>query len=305
MTIDVTQVPFVSFDHLVPGHLVHRVQLADVLVTDAVSRGGDAFHCGAQWPRHHILLGQTVHIDVALVAETVRQVATYLAHAKYAVPVGHQFIMSDLDISVDTTRLMEGVDSNVLATATLTDMRRNGGGVVAFLLTLQLSDASGWIAAGSARARITDPLTYARTRGKPDKRHEPAAERAPRIQPTLRENREHGHDVVRRSTHSNALELTQDVQDSVFFDHPLDHVPGMLLLEAARQSLRLNLGDRFLDLESCSMSFRHMVELDAICEIDIAPLDDQLSREFAVSFTQNGALAALARCRTVSENTTS
>ena len=306
MTIVVAQVQSVRFDHLVPGHLVHRTQLADVLVTDAVAGVGGIFHCGAQWPRHHVLLGQTIHVDAALVAETVRQVTTYLAHAKYEVPLGHQFLMSNLDISVDTARLMESVHCNVSATATITDIRRNARGILAFFLTLELSDVSGWIATGSAQARITDPLTYARTRGRRGQLNEPAADHPRRLQSTVLGDREPDHDVVKRSAHSNALELRQDVHDSVFFDHPLDHVPGMLLLEAARQSLRLNLGDALLDLESCSMSFTRMVELDTTCEIDIAPIGtDQLSREFTVTFSQNGALAAIARCRTVSGNATS
>ncbi len=305
MTIVVAQVESVRFDSLVPGHLVHRTQLADVLLTDVVGCGGGVFRCGAQWPRHHVLLGQTVHVDAALVAETVRQVTTYLAHAKYEVPLGHQFLMSNLDVSVDPARLMESVYCDVLATATVTDIRRNARGILSFFLSLELSDASGWIAAGSAEARITDPQTYARTRGRWNQLNESAA--GPRrLQPTVLGGREHDHDVVRRSAHSDTLELRQDVQDSVYFDHPLDHVPGMLLLEAVRQSLRLNSGDALLDLESCSISFRRFVEFDARCEIDIAPVDaDQLSGEFTVTFSQNGVPAAIARCRTVSGNATS
>ncbi|MEU0082468.1 AfsA-related hotdog domain-containing protein, partial [Micromonospora tulbaghiae] len=52
----------------------------------------------------------------------------------------------------------------------------------------------------------------------------------------------------------------------ILFDHPLDHVPGMLLLEAARQSTTATLGHTTLPLHIDS-TFTRYVELDTPCTI--------------------------------------
>jgi len=44
-----------SFNSIVPRHLVHRSALAEVLLTDWYPTGDNTYLCAAQWPRGHSL----------------------------------------------------------------------------------------------------------------------------------------------------------------------------------------------------------------------------------------------------------
>jgi hypothetical protein len=84
----VGEAPLLTHAQLVPGRLVHRRALSDVLVTEAHALGDDAFIAGVQWPRNHRLFGRSADVDVSLVAETVRQITIFLAHTEYDVLSG-------------------------------------------------------------------------------------------------------------------------------------------------------------------------------------------------------------------------
>ena len=62
-----------------------------------------------------------------------------------------------------------------------------------------------------------------------------------------------------------------DLQDPVFFDHPLDHVPGMLLVVAG-----LELAEHAAMLRPANVSFR--LTFTKFCELD-APVEVSATRE--------------------------
>lgn len=62
-------------------------------------------------------------------------------------------------------------------------------------------------------------------------------------------------------------QLRLDTRHPVLFDHMVDHVPGMVLLEAARQAATATLGHASLPLAVTSQ-FQRYVELDAPCLIE-------------------------------------
>jgi len=74
-----------------------------------------------------------------------------------------------------------------------------------------------------------------------------------------------------------------DLQDPVFFDHPLDHVPGMLLVVAG-----LELAEHAAMLRPANVSFR--LTFTKFCELD-APVEVSATRETAgnaFEFIQSG-----------------
>lgn len=74
-----------------------------------------------------------------------------------------------------------------------------------------------------------------------------------------------------------------DLQDPVFFDHPIDHVPGMLLVVAG-----LELAEHAAMLRPANVSFR--LTFAKFCELD-APVEVSASRETgrnSLEFTQSG-----------------
>lgn len=76
------------------------------------------------------------------------------------------------------------------------------------------------------------------------------------------------------ATGSHRWLLRVDGCHPVFFDHPVDHVPGMLLVEAARQAAVAATGGRGVPIEM-DTEFRKYVEFAEPCWIDadLGPLD--------------------------------
>jgi hypothetical protein len=91
-------------------------------------------------------------------------------------------------------------------------------------------------------------------------------------------------------------QLRVDTRHPVLFDHMVDHVPGMLLLEAARQAAAATLGHACLPLAVASEFLRY-VELDAPCAIEaclVAGTGEEGARTVLVTGRQGGA--TVCRC---------
>jgi len=88
-----------------------------------------------------------------------------------------------------------------------------------------------------------------------------------------------------------------DLGDPVFFDHPLDHVPGMLLTSAA-----LELAERCSMLDPDHITFRltftRFCELDAAVEVTAAREDGGASRINVIQCGRSIAVGLLARSDT-------
>lgn len=278
----VVAAPHLAHTQLVPGHLVHRRSLSDVLITEAHVIGGDTFLAGAHWPANHRLLGRGSTVDVGLAAETIRQLTIYLAHTEYDVPLGDAFLMGAMRVSVSPRR-MTGVGQDLAVRTGVTGIRRTARGVVSFDVEAVLDDGLGEVARGSARARILDQRTYARARHgrtRPVTVNGSAPGRS-------------GLDLLCPSGRPGVATLVVDTAERAFFDHPLDHVPGMLLIEAARQSVRDAGGPELTDVVA---TFDAVVELDEPCTVSVGRDGDAWS----VRFDQAGATrtSVLARGRT-------
>ena len=67
-------------------------------------------------------------------------------------------------------------------------------------------------------------------------------------------------------------QLRADQDHLVLFDHPVDHAPGMLLLEALRQAAHAVSPTTDSTVTGMSVSFQGWVELDAPAWVSVAPL---------------------------------
>ncbi|MGI5359649.1 AfsA-related hotdog domain-containing protein [Streptomyces sp. CA-252508] len=69
------------------------------------------------------------------------------------------------------------------------------------------------------------------------------------------------------------------------FDHPVDHVPGMVLLEAARQATAAVLGDGDMLPIAITSQFTRYAELDEPCSVEASPLPGAGADRMAVLVT--------------------
>ncbi|MFJ8629403.1 ScbA/BarX family gamma-butyrolactone biosynthesis protein [Streptomyces sp. NPDC093568] len=249
----------------VPRQLVHRAAVAETFLTGLTSTGTDRFTVFAQWPRAHQLhvSADRSAYEPLLVAETVRQVGALLAHTAYQVPLGHQFVLRELGVTTHPERLAVGaVPAEPALHITVTDVDRRGGRPAGLRFTAGIRLAGERVATAHLAVTWTSAAVYRRLRGGRTPATVSALPVPPGV-PAAAVGRALPADVVLAPTdHPDRWRLRVDTAHAVFFDHPLDHIPGMLLLEAARQAVRTRTGTGFRTPVSYHAVFHRYAELD-------------------------------------------
>ncbi|WP_288076801.1 ScbA/BarX family gamma-butyrolactone biosynthesis protein [Rhodococcus sp. (in: high G+C Gram-positive bacteria)] len=271
MTVDADAVPrnspVLGFESTVPRRYVHRQSVSEVFLTDCTSVGvAHRFLLGAQWPRlHGFYRTETGRYDAMLIAETLRQTAIYLGHTQYRVPLGHPFVMQTLrvDAAVDALAIGAGA-AEVVLDASLDDPVYRGGLLSQFDLTVVFAIDGQRVGTGEGVANVLTPDAYQRLRWNgagPRRIGDPVC--PPPISPVV-VGQSRPVDVVLGPQYAeNRWRLRVDDRHPVLFDHPSDHVPGMLLLEAFRQSARAACGCPDADIALIEATYHRFVELDA------------------------------------------
>jgi hypothetical protein len=255
-----------SMTATVPRQLVHRAAVAETLLTGWSRIAADRFSVSAQWPRAHGL-----HVspdrsayDPLLVVETVRQSGTLIAHTEYEVPLDHHFVLQEFQVDTFPRHLAVGaVPAELTVEVTFVDVQYRGRRPVGAVYTAEVL-RGGELVATARRVAFTctsEPV-YRRLRGGRTAAAVTPLPLPPALPPAT-VGRALPEDVVLApATGRNLWQLRIDTAHPVFFDHPLDHVPGMLLLEAARQAVRAHTGGSRSPV-SFRIAFHRYAELDA------------------------------------------
>ncbi|MFI2379162.1 ScbA/BarX family gamma-butyrolactone biosynthesis protein [Streptomyces sp. NPDC018964] len=264
----------------VPKEFVHRAAVAEVMLTgwedkgDRGGRGDRRFEVTAQWPRSHSFFTPTPdnRHDPLIVAETIRQAGLLLSHAELGVPLAHRFLMGDLSFTAQPSGLLVGdAPAAVSMDVVCKDIKWRGSIPSEVRFETVIRRDGRIIATGSAFCTYTSPAVYRRLRGN----GLVAAQRPlPLTAPVPPQNvgRMSPMDVVLSPLNElDCWQLRVNTRHPVLFDHPVDHVPGMLLLEAARQAAAAFLGGDCLPVGMTS-EFTRFAELDEPCLIQICVL---------------------------------
>ncbi|HEU5003911.1 MAG TPA: ScbA/BarX family gamma-butyrolactone biosynthesis protein [Actinomycetota bacterium] len=264
-----------------PLELVHRSADTEVFLTSVSQIGQDVFSLGARWPSRHRFfhLDEWGLHDPMAVAEILRQSGIAVAHAGYAVDFGTQFIMVDFSFIVrDRERLnAAAAGRDLVVRLTASDVEHKHGSFRRANLHMEVSARGRAVfAEGQARLLCLPPALYRHLRG----RHPMSSPACPAPHagagrlPAALVGRTGQADVLLRDaggatagSPAGVWTVEADPMHGGQFDHPLDHLPGMVQLEAFRQAalaLTAEAGradpGRFL---GCAACFRHIVDLGA------------------------------------------
>ncbi|MFF8375268.1 ScbA/BarX family gamma-butyrolactone biosynthesis protein [Streptomyces sp. NPDC015661] len=296
-----------SFDRTISRRFVHRASVTEVFLTDAVVAGSDRFLVGAQLPRNHALYRpeETGQADFMLLVETVRQAGIFLSHRYHDVPLGHHFIFKALSLHIsDPAALRVGcgplaavLDVKVVTPAGARNPRRFDA---RFDMVIEVGGRE--CARASAGVVVIDGVRYGRLRQRgritgttgPDTSAYGAPEGAADDRAVLRPVP--AEEALTRPAGTREWRLHVDPTHPGYFEHPSDHVPGMLLLEAFRQAARQTAGDTALTtLTSLNADFAVFGELVEAVAVEAAPTEDGRVR---LTATQGGRVlaTAVARC---------
>ncbi|MFC5900601.1 ScbA/BarX family gamma-butyrolactone biosynthesis protein [Streptomyces zhihengii] len=287
----------------VSGELVHKARPAEVLLTGLRPAGSDGFVVSAHWPEAHGCYATgTTALDPLLLTETVRQSLPLLCHSGYAIPLGYRLLWDTFRYELTPAALTARDRSGGLELrVTCLESARRGPRVSALTLSISVVQGGSPLAACTTRLTVQSPAVYERLRAgyaTPDAVAVlPPAPAAP-IPPSVL-GRTRCRDVVLSPADGLDWLLRVDTAHPLFFDHPLDHAPGLLLLEAARQAaLMLPAGHR-LSVAGMETAFHRYVELDAPCRVEAVLADPAPDghRDADVALWQNGVRCLSAAVR--------
>lgn len=249
--------------------LVHKRVGSEVLLSRYELPRPGAVIALTSWPttHSHYRLGGRLP-DVLLVAETFRQASILLGHSQFDVPVGWPFVMDNIVLSVGPDHIVQTPGAAVTAHLAAADVVRKGGRL--YCLGVEACFFAGFeqFASGSGRLRVMDPRVYTRLRG--------AAAGASNLSLPRRSDGAEPFALrpVACGTARHEWELEIDPHNPFYFDHPVDHVPGMLLIAALRDVAVRFAGDRATCLVGFEAEFTRYLEFDELSRVRAEAVDD-------------------------------
>lgn len=175
-----------------------------------------------------------------LLAHAVRQAGLVVAYCGYRLPADHRVVLGELNYAVDADEPPD-VDDLTLCVA-CPEVERRRGGLWGLHYEIELTSAGRTIGRGSARLRFLSPAVYrfARRSAQPstvDDAGQHGAEAGVPV-PADRAGCARGQDVLLAETGlPDTWRLRVPPDRLRVFGAPADHVPGMVLVEAARQAV--------------------------------------------------------------------
>ncbi|MCX5266361.1 ScbA/BarX family gamma-butyrolactone biosynthesis protein [Streptomyces sp. NBC_00199] len=277
--------------------LVHKHDGGQVLLSGLKRLAEDEFLVAADWTDAGRLVaaGDRGEGSAVLLTETIRQTFPLLSHAGYDVPFDHRLLWSEYRYTLNLGTLREeGVGGRPDLHIRCHDVVRRRGRVSALSLDVTVLRDGEQLATAHTRFTIQPPAIYQRLRGSRGDAHRMLElARSRPLPPPVSGAGEEFRDVVLSPTDAtDRWQLRIDTHHPMYFDHPADHAPGILLLEAAKQAVRTVRHPRVGLAEAMETVFHRYVELDSPCWVEARHLpDDQLGRaRFLVTMNQEGQL---------------
>lgn len=249
---------------------VHKTRKSACLVQDWSPAGQDQFTVRLRpskavdsYYRPQADTAGYVH-DVMTLGEAVRQVGLLLPHVAYGVPADWSFIMTGLDADIGGPASAPHADTAVEVLTSCRPLRAASGALRSMVLDLDFLEHDRVFARGQGRLTVVSPQLYRRLRPS-------AGPASSYVSPLPRlacaaVGRDDPADVVLGRDPSGGLRIAVDTGHPVLFDHPGDHLPGMVALEAARQAHVLATGRQ---PRSFNAEFSYYIELQPDAEVAI------------------------------------
>ena len=268
-----------SFEQTVPRAWVHKRSLDNVLLTEIRSAAPDRFICAGRIPTAHGFFndaaGRTPHNDILFYTELGRQASLAMCHAFFDVSTDDVFIFEGSDAVITEAVWRPGDDAARDAVAIeigIPDLARRKNNAVSRVVTEHTMWAgTRRVFHGTGAFTIQPAALFHRLRKTAAARTPVAlAKEGGTDGPAARVPRASGANIAistpRRTDTPGAFaaSLIVDRTHPYFFDHPCDHVPGMLLLEGCAQlalsTFREIAGIEAAGISAYDVSFTQFVE---------------------------------------------
>ncbi|WP_234316656.1 ScbA/BarX family gamma-butyrolactone biosynthesis protein [Streptomyces sp. NRRL S-15] len=251
--------------HDVPMEYVHLRRSDMVFLTTWRSREDGEFSLSARWPAPPAGLAY----ESRVLTQTIRQSGLVIAHAAYGVPLSDQTLLHYFDFTVAPgfTVTPDG-PGELTVEVSVSDPKKRGRSVSSLGMDVRVLQGDSMVARADSEFGWISPRAYRRLRGGHldlDWNSWPLP--APVDPPTV--GRSTPADVVLAAgDRPLRWQLRNDVDNVVLYDHPVDHVPGLVLMEAAHQAAHAALYPAPFEPTTVSSAFERYAEFDRTCWIE-------------------------------------
>ncbi|MDT9695515.1 ScbA/BarX family gamma-butyrolactone biosynthesis protein [Streptomyces sp. P17] len=282
--------PFIlSPEASIDTRLVHRTHRKDVLPTGITKLDDRHYTVSTRWPAdHRRFTDEQGNFLPSLVIESIRQAVILVAHDGLGVPLGHQFLVSAAHHRVDPNRLLAPeAPARLDLDVSIHDLKHRRGVPSSLEARVVLRVDGEIIGTGGGDCSVMTAEVYRRLRRGRTETAWTAALAAPLPAPVPVHSvgRTHDCDVaLAPGDEPGHWLLRADVSNELMFDHPNDHMPAMVLLDAAQQAAHIVFEGRPFLPSSCVVSCSRYVEFDSPCTVR-ADLKEEAGRGYVLSVT--------------------
>ncbi|WP_329038899.1 ScbA/BarX family gamma-butyrolactone biosynthesis protein [Streptomyces sp. NBC_00178] len=273
--------------HGVSKEYVHLVREDAVFLTGWQRLKDGEFSLTARWPEPP----DGLPYDPRVLTQTIRQSGLVVAHASYEVPLACQTLLHYFDFTVvPGFRAAPGNSSPLSVGITVTDPRKRGRSVSSLGMDVRLLQGDRVVARADSEFGWISPAAYRRLRGHhlTDGWNEwtvPAPLDPRTVGRTFRSDV-----VLAPGDGSHRWQLRNDADNVLLYDHPVDHVPGLVLMEAASQAANAALHPLTFEPTTVTSAFEQYAEFDRPCWVDAEVVPSATPGEISVlvTATQSG-----------------
>ncbi|MGW8889626.1 ScbA/BarX family gamma-butyrolactone biosynthesis protein [Streptomyces sp. NPDC055749] len=250
----------------VPSAYVHLSRSDAVLITGWKRLEKGEFSLTARWPAPP----EGLPYDRRVLVQTIRQSGLAILHAEVGVPLSHQILLNSFDFTVAPgLRISASTEPCALTVKiSLAEPKRPGRAASSLGMDIRILRGNAMVATAAVTFGWISPAVYRRLRGD----HLSVAWNSwPLLDPV-------DPGTVGCTTASDVVlapgdrrhqwQLRADVDNLLYFDHPVDHVPGLVLMEAAYQAAHAILHPAPFEATTITSAFERYTEFDRPCRIE-------------------------------------
>lgn len=265
-----------NFSQTIQKELVHKDFLSEVFLTDSKQITSDCFLISALLPKTHFYYNDVFShfqqsYDSALILEVCRQVSIYVAHIFYGVSFDSKFIFDSADFEQyigHNTYTNDINDYKVIIHSKVIDKKVKKNALCGLEIDMNIYINSKLYGFKSMKFSWITPRMWHKLRYASQK-HNHIMQKTKQISKEV-VCKENILNVVIGDFMKNAnifqAVIIANQNHPAFFDHPLDHISGILIIEAIKQ-FALAVCSNICNCKSTELQFKSIkVEFKNFCE---------------------------------------
>ncbi|GHG91373.1 ScbA/BarX family gamma-butyrolactone biosynthesis protein [Streptomyces lanatus] len=240
-----------------------------LLVTGSRRLAAGEFALGVRWPA----VQGDLPYDPRILAQTIRQTGLVVAHAEYGVPLTHQTMLSTLSFRIAPgLRIPRGRTSALDVHVTVSEAGGRRRTTSALHMTFQVLRDGEPLARAESEFTWISERVYDRLRGTRRSVHWGSWPVPAPLDARLAGRAGPSDVALSAGDRPGRLLLRNDPGNHLLFDHPVDHVPGLALLEAADQAAHTLHSPTPFTSTTIEATYWRYVEFDQPCWLETEPL---------------------------------